>query len=156
MNNVDMHKLEAAVIKMIEETLADGKDVCLFNQHSLLLSMQVSSLKSRHMHTEISDMLSGASICNKYGIWATGEHESDVRYMVRLAKPKQGIESVSYHAIHTPQPRTDRKNQFTLEVPKGISEEQAQHFITVACSTYLNTGNVADMHDEDLRRQGVL
>lgn len=155
-NNADMTKLSNAAIKMIEETLASGKTMCLFDQHKLLASLRVATLKIRHMHSELSDILTGSVICRKYGEWVTGEHESDVRYLVRLTEPKQDITEVSVFIKHDAPPRAERPRVFSLEVPRGITEEQAQAFLNQAVATYRNTGNVADLHDEDIRRQNEL
>ena len=154
--NTDMIKLENAAIKLIEETLASGKTLCLFDQHKLLLSLQVSSLKIRHMHSELSDVLSGTAICRKYGQWATGEHESDVHYLVRLCEPKQSVEELALYIEHKAPERAARRRVYQLEVPKEISADQAQKFLDQVCSQFLNSGNVADLHDEDIRRQAAL
>lgn len=149
----DLVKLEAAVIAMIEETVAAGKTVCMFNQSKLLQSLHVSSLKIRHISSEISEILAGAYISNTYGTWETGEYESDMRYLVRLAERNQ-LADVAHYVEHKAVPREARRRACTLEVPKGISADKAQQLLEQACSQFLNSGNVADLHDEDLRRQG--
>lgn len=154
-SQADLKKLETAVAAMIEETVAAGKTLCLFDQHKLLLSLRVSSLKIRHVHAEIHDVLSGRAFCSKYGEWVTGERESDSRYLVRLVARRQPVEETMHFITHATPPREERMRSYTLEVPKGISEEQAQQLLTQACSNLRNSGNVADLHDEDLRKSGV-
>lgn len=141
----DNTKLYNAVIKMIDETLEAGKTLCMFNQSSLLSSLQVSQLKLRYVHSEISDILCGRLICTSRGMWVTGEYESDIRFLVRLAGPKEEATELAYNAVHKAASRADRLVSYMLDVPKGISEEQAQQFVTQACSIYMNTGTIDEL-----------
>lgn len=127
-HKADIAKLEVVVAKMVEDTLAVGKTVGMFDQRILLNSMHVSSLKIRHLHDEISDIFTYTSFCEKYGKWETGEYESHVRYLVRLSAPGQQLFSDAAHYLTFEEaakvsgtPKTE-----TVELPKGVSVEQAQ------------------------------
>lgn len=155
----DRVKIENAVVELLKEVIDAGKTICFFDLNDFCASLKLSHLRKDQYHNEVSEVLTGKAVHQKFGDWVTCEYESSVRVLVQLAKAGE-LQSVcdeekNHFAVYGSAGirRSFPVKTTQIVVPANLTEEEAQKAVMQYADTKRNSGNVADLHDEDIRRE---
>lgn len=150
----DRIKMEKAVVVLLQEVIATGKQICFFDLGEFCAALKFSHLRKDKFHDEFSEVLTARDVHKKYGDWITCEYEGNKRVLVQLAKAgeKQSIcdEEKNHFAIGAETIRRSypvKKQKLTVEIPASLDPEAARKVIDSAMLTMASTGD--DVLDED-------
>lgn len=130
----DRNKMEAAVVELLKEVIATGKQICFFDLYEFCAALKFSQMRKDQFHDEFSEVLTGRDVGKKYGDWITCEYEGSKRVLVQLAKAgeKQSIcdEEKNHFAIGADSIRRSypikvKKQKLTVEIPAGVDPVKA-------------------------------
>lgn len=159
-DHADIAKVETQVLAMVDAAKIAGKTTVFFDTKVMFAALKFSKMTRAQFTAQVAEQLTGSTFHKKYGDWVACEYECEVWVMVRLAAPGdlQAVNDSTRNMFYNTTTRNTKRKQtktVTIDAPADMSAED----INAALRAFQdrknntgNTGNIADLHNEDLRR----
>jgi hypothetical protein len=90
-NAVDFAKLEAAVLGVLTAAKDKGVKFAFVNTRRFYESCKFSHFRSINLQPEVSDLLSGMSVCDDHGIWLFTELGDGLSVFIQMSTKAMAI-----------------------------------------------------------------
>lgn len=150
MNPADVSKMADGVKVVLDIAMRQGKSRAFVKTRDFFELMKFSQLRLAKFSEELADYMTTTEAHKRFGEWVFTEYGDGYSVFVELARKGEpsGLDA-----------HTDRDDSYFLPVTgRGMTHfNSLQHLIDAnaedaAAARKRNFGNVADMHDEDIRR----
>jgi hypothetical protein len=154
----DIAAVEAQVIAMADAAKISGKTTVFFDTRVMFNAMKFSKMTRAQFTAQVAEQLTGSAFHKKYGDWVACEYECEMWVMVRLAAPGdlQAVNDSTRNMFYNTTTRSAKRKQtktITIDAPADMSADDINAALRAFQDRKNNTGSIADLHNEDLRRE---